>query len=119
MGEAQRLRPVPPNGGPSDEKGGVRSGAPDRGGEDRLAARGHPEQSVRAQEGPADVGRTREPFPQRRLDPGELWGSSRDRDDRHTELLVQRVQVEHVEPSHDRSVHQNGANSFERPEATD
>jgi len=53
------------------------------------------------------------------LDPRELRGSSRDRDYRHSEPLVERVQVEHVEPSHDRSVHENGADPFERPEAPD
>jgi hypothetical protein len=74
---------------------------------------------MRSQEGPASVGRARKPFPQRRSDPRELRGAPRDRDDRDPELLVERVQVENVEPAHDRAVHENRADAFERSEAAD
>ena len=118
MGEPQRLRPMPADRRALDEPGGVGSGASDRGGPDRLPVRGDLEQPVRAEEGPSGIGGTGEPPPQGRPDPRELRRASRDRDDRHPELPVERVQVEDVEPPHDRPVEENGADAVEGPETS-
>ena len=53
------------------------------------------------------------------MDPRELGGTSRHRYDRHPEPPVDRVQVEDVEPSDDRPIHQDGAEAFQRSQAAD
>ena len=119
MGEPQRLRPMPSDRRALHEPGGVGSGTSDRRGQDRLSFRRHPEQPVRPEEDPPGVGGTGEPLFQSFPDPSELRRAPRDRDDWHPEPPVDRVQVEDVEPSHDRPVDEYGADPFQGTEAAD
>lgn len=119
MGEPQRLRPMPPDRRATDEPGGVAPGAPDRGGQDRLPSGGHAGQPVGAEERPAGVGGAWEPLPQRRSNPRELGGTSGDRDDRHAERAIQRVEIEDVEPAHHRPVEEDRPDAIERAKTPD
>jgi hypothetical protein len=117
--EAERLGPITVDGRPSDEERRVGSRATDRGGQDGMPTRCDREQSVRAQERPSGLGGPGKPLLQCSPDLRELGRPARDRDDRQSELSVQRVEVEHVEAPDDGAIEQNRADPFERPQAPD
>lgn len=115
MGKAKGFGPVPSQRGAPDEEGRVGPGAADRGGQDRATSGRDPEEAVGGEETPPSRGVPREPFVQGRPDPDELGRAPGECDDRDPQRTMDRVEVEYVEPSENRSVEEHRSQTFERP----
>ncbi len=118
MGEAQRLGPMSANGRTLHEPGRIPSGAAHGGGQDWLARGRYGEQSVGSKESPTRVRCPGKPLHEGRPDPGELGGTSGDRDDRQTQLSMEQVEVQDIESADDRTVEEDGADTVERSQAS-
>ena len=114
MGKPQGFGPISADRRAGDEESRVRPSAADRRRKDRPAVGRNAEQTVGRQEPPASVGVPREPLSQSGPDPGELGRPPRQRHDGEAELPMERVEVDHIEPPEDRTIHQQGANALER-----
>ena len=117
--QPEGLRPVALDGRAPDEARRVRTGTADRGGPDRLAVGWNGEQAMGPEQPPTDVGRTREPLPKGRANPGELGRAAGHGDHGEAKSTVESVQVEHVESPDHGSVQENGPDALDSTDGTD
>jgi len=119
VGEPDRFGHVAPDRRLADEDRGLPAPASHGRDEERQVRERKREETVGAQELPADGRIPREPLSQRRLDPRKVGTVPRDGHDRDAQRVVNRVQVDDVEPADDRAVQEDGAQPLQAPSGAD